>query len=130
MPPYRFGCTGCSRSSNWPPLISHPSSSNDVELLALRHEVTGAPTRQSAATLRLGGPGRVRRPHPVRARGLRNHLLVTPGTILRWHRQLVRKRWIYLNRPGRAPIIDIIAALVVRMGDRTNSRWKHPPFPT
>ena len=46
---------------------------------------------------------------------LRGHRLVTPGTILRWHRHLVRKKWTYPKRPGRPPIDAAIVALVERM---------------
>jgi transposase InsO family protein len=48
-------------------------------------------------------------------RALRCHRLVTPNTILRWHRRLVRKKWTYSNRSGRPPIDAAVAALVVRM---------------
>jgi hypothetical protein len=41
--------------------------------------------------------------------------LVTPGTILRWHRRLVRKKWTYPNRPGRPAIDALVRALVERM---------------
>ncbi len=49
--------------------------------------------------------------------------LVTPDTILRWHRQLVARKWTYKRRsPGRPRVMEIIADLVVRMA-RENSRW-------
>jgi putative transposase len=53
---------------------------------------------------------------------LRGHRLVTPGTILRWHRHLVRKKWTYPNRRGRPPIDAAIAAPVERMA-RENPTW-------
>jgi putative transposase len=50
--------------------------------------------------------------------------LVTPQTLLRWHRELVRRKWTYRKerRPGRPPIDSELAALVLRMA-RENSRW-------
>ena len=37
-------------------------------------------------------------------RTLRARRLVTPGTVLRWHRRLVRKKWTY---PHRQPVLDL-----------------------
>ena len=49
--------------------------------------------------------------------------LVTPDTILRWHRQLVAQKWTHERRsPGRPRIMEIIADLVVRMA-RENRGW-------
>jgi transposase InsO family protein len=49
--------------------------------------------------------------------------LVTPDTILRWHRQLVAQKWTHKRRsPGRPRVMEIIADLVVRMA-RENRGW-------
>ncbi|MGH3004770.1 MAG: helix-turn-helix domain-containing protein, partial [Gaiellaceae bacterium] len=52
--------------------------------------------------------------------------LVRPQTLLRWHRELVAKKWTYRRRsPGRPPIDPEIRKLVLRLA-RENPRWGCP----
>jgi putative transposase len=56
---------------------------------------------------------------------LRVHRLVTPGTVLRWHRRLVTKKRAYQNRTGRPPVSAEIAALIERLATE-NASWGYP----
>jgi putative transposase len=99
----------------WLVLLGRSSASKDTELLVLRHEV--AVLRRAHPRPRLDWADRavlavLIRHLPAR---LREHRLVTPGTVLRWHRRLIARKWTYPNRTGRPPVSAEITALIERL---------------
>jgi putative transposase len=55
-------------------------------------------------------------------RELRLHRLITPGTVLRWHRRLVTRKWTCPDRTGRPPVSTEITALIERLATE-NASW-------
>jgi hypothetical protein len=110
------------RLLDWLTLLGRTSSAKDVELLVLRHEV--AILRRTNPRPRLDWADRAVLAALIRRlpTSLRGHRLVTPATVLRWHRRLVTKKWTHPNRSGRPPTDDTIAALIERMA-RENPTW-------
>jgi putative transposase len=104
-------------------LLFRSERSNEIELLALRHEVAilrrqvGRPAYQPADRALLAALSR------LLPRSHRGTFGVTPGTLLAWHRRLVARRWTYPHRsPGRPSIDDETSELVVRLAEE-NPRW-------
>ncbi len=110
------------RLCDWLVLLARSSASKDAELLVLRHEV--AVLRRTHPRPRLDWADRAVLATLIRLLPgrLRAHRLVTPGTVLRWHRRLVTRKWTYPNRTGRPPVSAEIAALIERLATE-NHDW-------
>ena len=104
-------------------LLARSDEANEVELLALRHEV--AILRRQVSRPRLEPADRALfaalsrlLPRPRWAA-----LAVTPATLVAWHRRLVARRWTYPHRyPGRPAVDQETTALVMRLATE-NPRW-------
>ena len=110
------------RLCGWLVLLGRSSASKNAELLGLRHEV--AVLRRTHPRPRLDWADRAVLAALIRilpAR-LRMHRLVTPGTVLRWHRRLATRKWTYPHRTGRPPVSAEITALIERLATE-NHGW-------
>jgi len=96
----------------------------DIELLVLRHQVKVL--QRQVSRPRLNRLDRVLFAAASRAmpRSSWSSFVVRPETLLRWHRELVRKKWTFRKKGqlGRPPIDPNVRDLVVRLG-RENPRW-------
>lgn len=110
------------RLSAWLVLLGRSTPSKDVEILVLRHEV--AVLRRQVARPRMSWADRAlfATLAQLLPRDLRWHRLVTPHTVLGWHRRLVARKWRQPKAAGRPPICEEIVSLVLRMATE-NPTW-------
>lgn len=104
-------------------LLPRGDRSKEIEILVLRHQVSvlrrqvTRPDLTPADRVVLAALSRL-----IRRRAW-DTFFVTPATLLRWHRHLIRRRWTYPHkRPGRPPTSNTIRALVLRLAAE-NSGW-------
>jgi putative transposase len=84
-----------------------PQAERDIELLVLRHQVRVLQRQVKRPTLRRLDRILLVAASRAMPRDLWSSFVVRPETLLRWHRELVRRKWTYRRRgrPGR-PTID------------------------
>ncbi len=107
---------------SWLALSARSSASKNAEILILRHEV--AVLRRGNPKPRLGWADRALLAALARIlpKALLAHRIVTPGTLLRWHRRMVTRKWAQSKAPGRPPLADELAELIVELA-LDNPSW-------
>jgi transposase len=97
----------------------------DVELLVRRHELEVLRRQVERPKLKASDRALLAAAARHLPRSSRGVLLVTPQTLLRWHRALVRRKWRQpAARRGRPPPPAEVRELVLRLA-RENPRWGH-----
>jgi putative transposase len=101
----------------------HPAQVKDIELIVLRHQLDVLRRQVERPSLRSADRAFLAAASRVLPAERRHGLLITPQTLLRWHRELVRRRWTYGHvKLGRPSVGAQTRELVLRLA-RENPRW-------
>ena len=104
-------------------VMAHSDDANEIELLALRHEVAMLRRQVKRQTFAPADRAFLAVLSRLLPRARWGAFVVTPATLLAWHRRMVARRWTYPHRrPGRPRVDEDTTALVVRVATE-NPRW-------
>ena len=98
--------------------FSSGNGSKDVEIAVLRHQLKVLRRQVARPSFRPIDRAFLTAAARALPRDLWPSFLVTPQTLLRWHRELVRRKWTYrtAKKPGRPPIDPEVEDLVLSSG--------------
>jgi hypothetical protein len=94
----------------------------ELEIVVLRHELSVLRRQARRPQLTMADRVLLAAASRLLPRPNWRSFMVTPATLLRWHRRLVARRWTHGGRCGRPPVDEEIRALVLRLA-RENPRW-------
>ena len=83
---------------SWLALLARADAAKNIEILVLRHEVAVLRRRNPRPTLSWADRALLSALSRLLPANLRRLRLVSPRTLLRWHAQLVARRWTYPRR--------------------------------
>jgi putative transposase len=101
---------------SWMVLHAQPDTANEIEILVLRHQLAVLQRRTPRPRISWSDRAVIAALARLLPARRRRGFLITPATILRWHRHLVRRRWTSQPvRAGRPAIPAGVRALIVRL---------------
>ena len=106
----------------WLVLLARSSAAKDVEILVLRHEVSVLRRQVPASKLDWADRALLAALARLLPRPLRERRIVSPRTLLAWHRRMVARKWAQPRPPGRPGIPEELHDLIIRFGSE-NPRW-------
>ena len=110
------------RLTGWMALLARSAASKDAELLVLRHEVAVLRRQNPRPGLDWADRAVLAALARLLPRSLRRSRLLTPDTLLRWHRRLVRWRCTYPPKGGRPPVDARLVVLIGQMARENPGR--------
>src|SRR5215203_563986 len=112
-----------SKLMSWMVLRARSDATKEIEILVLRHRLSVLHRRTPRPRMSWTDRALIAALTRLLPKPRRLGLLVTPATVLRWHRQLIARRWTTRpTRPGRPAIPAGLRALVIRLAIE-NATW-------
>jgi putative transposase len=95
---------------SWMVLYTRSNTANEIEILVLRHQLAVLQRRTPRPRINWTDRAVIAALARLLSARRRCGFLITPTTILRWHQQLVRRRWTTPGTPPGRPAIPLASA--------------------